>query len=1017
METTHTGTAALPRELPLIGRTKDLESLHTIFGDPAATPAAVLITGEGGVGKSRLAGTIGVEARRRGWRVAYGRAYPVETGVPYALLADALLPILRPMDDAALSVLTRGSQADLRTLFPVLGTAADRGSRGDDPKERRTRLFWTFTEMVQRLGQREPLLIVLEDLQWADASSVALLHFLIRHLTDESVRILGTYNVDDRHQNEPLIGLERSLLSLRKLRVHPVHPLDEGSTRALVEEVFHAAGPAVDDFSRLLFGWTGGNPYFIEQTLDALVETGVLHERNGTWLGWGARELELPSTVRDAIMVRCRHLSAEALAIAELMAVIGNRASASLLERVSGFDQATLVQAVEELIDRGLVDESHHEGTLVFEIRHPITRATWYQGLSRSRARMLHGTVAEGLESVYGSDALDHADELAYHFSQAHAPAGKARALRYLAVAGRSALHRHADQEAVSYLEAALTQLEGGQDRADPPPLSTQSPPDPGALRRDLARAKARLGKYAEACGLWSDLLHEAQTAGDGPRIIQAQRHLGLVWFWSGNHALALEHLDAARVCLDSANAGMEALLQMTAGVVLQEMGRADASRERLQAALALAEGLGEPGLLARIHRALALLHTWLGHGDEAREHGWRAVELAEQAGDRTVAFWGRWALATLEGLCGGPNAIAQPLSAARAVADELRSPVLRLWVTELAVEHAHFRGDWDRALAEGERAIRLAESLNQRTLLVRLLVWTACTYIHRGDVERGRELIQRAWSLVNRGEVSEARDVHATVPAFIGRVALAMADQDYDEAIRLGTQGLAVADRSGYVIWVLHRLLPMVGEACLRAGRRAEAVRVATRLQREGQRMDHRLALAWARAGEAVACWHGGKIKEAAGLLRDAAARMEGIGIIYEAARLRRQLAGRLAELEDREGALSELKHAHDVFAKLGADPELTKARDQFRELGSRAPTRTRATGTACLTGRETEVARLIAGRRSNKAVAKALGISPRTVTTHLTNIYRKLDIGTRGELVDLVREARLPTSGASSL
>jgi len=133
-------------------------------------------------------------------------------------------------------------------------------------------------------------------------------------------------------------------------------------------------------------------------------------------------------------------------------------------------------------------------------------------------------------------------------------------------------------------------------------------------------------------------------------------------------------------------------------------------------------------------------------------------------------------------------------------------------------------------------------------------------------------------------------------------------------------------------------------------------------------------------------------------------------LAIIPEAARIQRQLAGRLPELERRDEALSELRKVHEVFGRLGAQPEMSKAREQFRELGSRPPSRSEAEGTADLTPREAEIARLFADRKSNKAIAKHLGISPRTVSTHLSNLYRKLEIGSRGELVDLVREARLP-------
>jgi DNA-binding CsgD family transcriptional regulator len=143
--------------------------------------------------------------------------------------------------------------------------------------------------------------------------------------------------------------------------------------------------------------------------------------------------------------------------------------------------------------------------------------------------------------------------------------------------------------------------------------------------------------------------------------------------------------------------------------------------------------------------------------------------------------------------------------------------------------------------------------------------------------------------------------------------------------------------------------------------------------------------------------------------LLDSAATALEAIPWPADAARLRRQLAGRLADLGDREGALRELRRAHEVLSRLGAERELAKARDQFRELGARPPARSGG-GAAGLTGRELEIARMAAERKSNKAIGRALGISPRTVGTHLSNIFRKLEVESRAELVDLARQGGMP-------
>jgi predicted ATPase len=149
----------------------------------------VLVSGAGGCGKTRLCQELASRAEREGWEVAKGRAYPVEQGVPFALFSDAFVPVLKEMDQQTLSVLSRGGEAELRYLFPALGPITDGASPPGfgDPDEFRTRVFWNFTEFLKRYAGRSPLLVVLEDLQWADASSLELFHFVTRQAAEHSL--------------------------------------------------------------------------------------------------------------------------------------------------------------------------------------------------------------------------------------------------------------------------------------------------------------------------------------------------------------------------------------------------------------------------------------------------------------------------------------------------------------------------------------------------------------------------------------------------------------------------------------------------------------------------------------------------------------------------------------------------------------------------------------------------------------------------------------------------------------
>jgi DNA-binding CsgD family transcriptional regulator len=180
-------------------------------------------------------------------------------------------------------------------------------------------------------------------------------------------------------------------------------------------------------------------------------------------------------------------------------------------------------------------------------------------------------------------------------------------------------------------------------------------------------------------------------------------------------------------------------------------------------------------------------------------------------------------------------------------------------------------------------------------------------------------------------------------------------------------------------------------------------------RLRRDATRTGHRLGIAWAHTTEALIAMLTSDWQRAAPLLAEAADELEAVPWIWDAARLRRYLAEVLIRLGDREAAIRELRRSHDALSRLRAEPELARTRDLLRRLGARPPARATLTGSGALTGRELDIARLVAGRKSNKEIASALGISPRTVSTHVSNIFAKLSVASRGELAEMVRTGTL--------
>lgn len=929
---------AQPNRLPLVGRSSELLALQElVHGAEGGQGSTVLVKGSRGVGKTRLGEEIASFARGRGWAVLCGHAYPSERFVPFAPFADAFLPLLRGVDVGDLETVAPGGVDAICALFPAIGSFGEsRASSMIEPEERRSRLYWHFTEMLDRLARCRPILLVLEDLDFADRSSIELLHFLARRCGDSRIVAIGQYSGWDLERSKALVTVEHSLRRIGAAQVIELEPLGESDTRALVDAVLDVDDEAAASLTRIAHHWTRGNPFFLEGTLKSLRASIV----GADVFSNAVDALELPHSVRDAILVWVGGVSPEALEAARLLAVMGSRMSHELLEQVSGLSRDAFVVVIDELARHEIVDESESGWTVDYDFRHPLIRETLRAELSLAARRRMHSRVGESLERLYGTAADEHADQLAYHFDNGE-PEHSAKAVQYLVTAGRRALARQANEEAADYMQHALERIEaaprfGPRDQAmDERTLST--------VLRGLARARRRVGDLKASVALWRRALRRAETLDDHAGVAALCREIGLTHMGSGDLAEALEAFERSlSVASSIADVPMMIRVQLAQCLCHQFAGRPVEAEEVGANALTLAEGVGSVELLGRVHGALIRLNIWTGRIDQVRHHATIALDLGRRTGDLSLEFWSHWAVAATEGLLGNTDRMAERIERARAVSGELGSPVLELATDELAIELAFAQGRWEPGIEMAERAIGAARSLNQRTVLPRLLVWLSLMRIGRGEMEEADRLTTEAWELSGAAEaLHDTRfiDVHTVVPAHIGRATYHLRRGDWSKAVSVAEAGLEIADRTGYVVWAMHHLLPIIAEASVHARDLEKAAEVGARIRAHATELGHALGLAWAEAGEAILTWLQGNASVGAEALRRAAESMERIPMTYEAARLRRQLAGRLADIGDREGALRELRMAYDVFRELGARPELEKALLQFGELGEEAP------------------------------------------------------------------------------
>ncbi|HEY7860366.1 MAG TPA: AAA family ATPase [Gemmatimonadaceae bacterium] len=990
---------------PLVGRTSELELLRTLLDDAEQCRGRTLfLYGEPGIGKTRLGEELSSEATRRGWTVALGRAYAVEAGVPYAPLADALLPVLRSLPPATLATLSRGGAAELALLFPALFADAPAGrpsSLGGDPAELKTRLFWTLTQFLIRYSEKTPLLLVLENLHWTDPSSLELLHFVARQIGSARVAILCTYSSIDRDKNTVLRDTEQSLVSVGLARVRHLAGLPPSATSELLRRVFGATEETVREFAAMLHGSTRGNPLFLEQTIRSLVGSGRLQRRDGSWHGWELEDLKLPAYIRDLFLARLKRLSPASRTVADLAAVVGVRTSHDLLRAVCELPTDELLHSITELRRLDVLVESNDEAGIVYDFTHPLLRETVHSEIGQAKARMLHARVAECMERFYGTAALAHASELAYHFVRSDARELDPKAIGFLRAAGQHAAARHAHREAASYLQTALELSQRGvhdtELRAD--------------LVDELARAKQHSGDHRAALALWEQAQRESSLAHALPRLASIERRLGNLHYQQGRFVEALAHYDMGiAAAQQSGDESALARILTSKAASLEALGDTKALESALHDALAIAERQNDTKLLARVHRVSALFYLWICVPERARSHATHALEFARACGEPAEEWSATWALGVLSALTGDTVTTKGHIVEARRIADELHSPVMHLRVDEIEIEYKSATGDWSSAVEQAAHSIALARALEQRTLLPRLLVYTGILSLGRGRIEEGKQYLDEAWELAGAANPNDRlADVHTLMRAYSGMAIYNLTVREYDEVIRYGSIGLSIADRSGYAPWAVHRLLPTMIEALMWKQDFALAEFYCARLRRDSERIGHRLGIYLAEVGETMSAMLRGTTKELLDRIIVAADEIEVVPLAFDSARLRLEIARRHVELGDRASAIRQLHRAHDVLARLGAMGELERAKTALRELDARPRTPITDSRNGLLSPREREILPLVLDHKSNKEIGKLLGCSHRSIGKHLENACRKLGVHNRHEAATVARAQHL--------
>jgi len=395
---------------PLVARDDEvrrvMSAVHAVAG---GSGRLVLLVGEPGVGKTRLAQEVTLAVRNRGFLVASGRCYAPQQVVPYYPFLEALATAYAAAP-SGIRTSTQHRWPYLARLLPdQLGPAPTSSSEGQEEQQR---LLRAVTGFLVAIAAEMPVALLLDDLHWADSATLDLLQHLARHTRAHRVLLLGTHRDLEVGRQRLLEQALRDLTREQLVERIEVRRLGQDETAALMAASFGETGMS-KEFAGLVHEHTQGNPFFTQEVLRALVERGDVYRVNGGWSRRDVTEIEVPESIRSAIRERVSRLSDGTQAVLHEASVLGHTFAFDDLQALTGHSEDEVDAALEECDAAGLLRETGRE---TYGFNHVLTQQALYTDLSARRRRKLHLAAGEALERLYTNQATDHAAELAHHF-------------------------------------------------------------------------------------------------------------------------------------------------------------------------------------------------------------------------------------------------------------------------------------------------------------------------------------------------------------------------------------------------------------------------------------------------------------------------------------------------------------------------------------------------------------------------------------------------------------------------
>ncbi len=784
----------------LVGRVAERERLRELVVQVSAGERRLaLISGEPGIGKTRLATHAALEARADGAMVLYGRC-DEELAIPYGPWVEALAHLVAHADDDLIRAHVERHGGELVRLVPGLQTRVGELPLASetDPETERYLLWGAALGLLRQTSEREPVILILDDLHWADKPSLLLLKHVLGEGHGARLLIVGTYRESDLHRGHPLTAVLADLHREQGVERLSLGGFDQGD---MVELMQRAAGHELDaaglGLAEELLRETDGNPFYTGELLRHLLESGVIYrEENGRFTVRGnLSQLGLPQSVRDVLGRRMERLGEDTQKILAVGAVIGREFDLDLLVAVLDRDEDELLELLEQAVAASVLSESHlSPGRFVFA--HALVNHTLYEDLGPTRRARVHRRVAEALEQQLGSQPGVRVGELAHHWAKTTTPVDLHKAVAYARLAGERALEELAPDEAVRWFTQALELLGEAGEPAERCDLliafgEAQRQTGEAAFRETLleaSRLASELGDAERAArAALANSRGQASTFGevDRERVAALERAVELDNFEHPSRCASLISLQTSELQYD-----------------LDHHRR----RELAEQALELARGGDDERALIRVLRdsnfALWSPDT-LEHRKQLTDE---LLEKTKTAGDPALEFWANHIALSLYIELGKMARALAALDRGRSIAAELGQPTLQWFAAYPEAGLAAMRGELEHAEELSNEALQLGLRSGQADSP---MLWGANITLLRVEQGRAEEII---------GLLEESVKANPGIPAWAGGLAVTYCNTGrHAQAAAMVQQ--AARDRFDHVPWeqVRTTALALYAEAAAR--------------------------------------------------------------------------------------------------------------------------------------------------------------------------------------------------------